>query len=446
MGGQCRIYGLMAGITIGFAVWGSAGYATGQEYGSEWRYAATATGNGSGAGEIAAAQTEALSLHAQSAVLMDGDTGRILYEKNGDQFRPMASTTKIMTCILALEEGGKEEICTVSEQAASQPKVHLGASKGTQFYMKDLLYSLMLESHNDSAVMIAEQIGKSVEGFAGMMNQKAKDLGCTDTCFITPNGLDAAKEDSRGEKQVHGTTARDLASIMRYCVMQSPKKEEFLDVTRTQNYSFTDVSGKYSYSCVNHNALLQMMEGALSGKTGFTGGAGYSYVGAMESEGRTYILALLGCGWPPHKTYKWADARQLFSYGKEAYHYREFQEHEDGISIPVVNGIVGDWDKQAAEGQLFIYDQAQISAREMIPEEELQFSVLMGENEKLVRKVEIPEKLQAPIGRGEFVGRVVYSLEGMEIKSFPLYADRDVEQKEVKHYARQILALFLLPS
>lgn len=457
MDGHFRIYGMMAGITIGFAVWGSVRIVPAQESAllpektsvgyaeniwEKWE-AEEAAGTGQ---PNQASQMDTLTLHAQSAVLMDGDTGRILYEKNGDQFRPMASTTKIMTCILALENGDGDEVCTVSAQAAAQPKVHLGAPKGVQFHMKDLLYSLMLESHNDSAVMIAEEVGGSVEGFAGMMNRKAADLGCMDTCFLTPNGLDASVTDPDGTVRMHGTTARDLAAIMRYCVMQSPKKEEFLEVTQTSNYSFSDLDGKRSYSCVNHNALLQMMDGALSGKTGFTGGAGYSYVGALESEGRTYILALLGCGWPPHKTYKWADARELFSYGKETYRYRTVREKQEEIPVFVMDGVAGDWKEQAVHGQLFLYNPAQVLAAEQMPEEEREFQVLMAEQEELERKVEVPPQLKAPVNQGDFVGCVTYSLDGVVLKTYPLYADRTVEKRTVFHCAEQVRALFFLPE
>ena len=125
--------------------------------------------------------------------------------------RPMASTTKIMTCILALENADEEEIVGISDDAASQPQVRLGVRKDENYYLKDLLYSLMLESHNDSAVAIAEHVAGSVEAFAEMMNRKALDLGCKDTHFVTPNGLDA-----RDEEGVHSTTARDLAVIMKY--------------------------------------------------------------------------------------------------------------------------------------------------------------------------------------------------------------------------------------
>ena len=144
------------------------------------------------------AQPDPLKLNAQSAVLADGLTGRVLYGKGEDTIRPMASTTKIMTCILALELGNPDDVVTATKEAAGQPKVHLGVQSGQTFYLKDLLYSLMLESHNDAAVMIAEHIGGSVPGFARLMNEKAKALGCENTYFITPNGLDAKETDEAG--------------------------------------------------------------------------------------------------------------------------------------------------------------------------------------------------------------------------------------------------------
>ena len=146
------------------------------------------------------------------------------------------------------------------------------------------------------------------------MNEKAKELGCMDTHFVTPNGLDG--EDEEG---IHSTTAADLARIMKYCIMDSPKKEEFLKITRTASYQFGDREGKRSFSCNNHNAFLNMMEGALSGKTGFTGDAGYCYVGSLRRNDRTFIVALLACGWPNNKGYKWKDTRALMEYGLANY-------------------------------------------------------------------------------------------------------------------------------
>ena len=280
------------------------------------------------------AKAEDMQLYAQSAVLMDGDSGRILFGKNEQEVRAMASTTKIMTCILVLENTDPSDTAAASENAAMQPKVHLGVQKGETFYVKDLLYSLMLESHNDAAVILAEKTAGSVEAFAEKMNQKAEEIGCSDTHFVTPNGLD--DEDAGGE---HATTAVDLARILRYCIMQSPKRDEFLEITRTKTYEFSDVEQKKHYSCYNHNAFLDMMEGALTGKTGFTGKAGYCYVGALESEGRTFVVALLGCGWPNNRSYKWTDTKKLMDYAKEHFYIREFEMNAQTPQVLVEGGI-----------------------------------------------------------------------------------------------------------
>ena len=132
------------------------------------------------------------SLYAKSAVLMDAESGRVLYGKNEAEQMAMASTTKIMTLLIALEQGDLEQIITVSDYAQSMPDVQLNMKAGEQYVLKDLLYSLMLESHNDSAVAIAEGVAGSIEQFAGRMNKKAKEIGCKNTCFITPNGLDSS--------------------------------------------------------------------------------------------------------------------------------------------------------------------------------------------------------------------------------------------------------------
>ena len=293
--------------------------------------------------------TELKQLYALSAVLMDADSGRILFSKNGQEERAMASTTKIMTCILALESSimdSENQIVTVSDQAAAQPKVHLGMVAGERFYLKDLLYSLMLESHNDSGVAIAEAVAGSVEKFADLMNQKARTIGCYSTYFITPNGLDAA--DSNG---IHHTTAEDLARIMRYCIMNSKKQEEFLTITRTETYQFQDVEGKRSFSCYNHNAFLNMMDGALSGKTGFTSDAGYCYVGALRRDERTFIVALLACGWPNNKSYKWSDMRTLMTYALDHYQYKTFEIELPVRQIFINNGIKAHSDTIAYPGK-----------------------------------------------------------------------------------------------
>jgi D-alanyl-D-alanine carboxypeptidase (penicillin-binding protein 5/6) len=375
-------------------------------------------------------EKEELALYAQSAVLMDGDTGRVLYGKGEELVRPMASTTKIMTCILALELGGPEDEVEASAMAASQPKVHLGVRKGETYRLKDLLYALMLESYNDAAVMIAEHIGGSVEGFAALMNEKAKALGCEDTYFITPNGLDAKTADENGKERIHSTTAEDLARIMRYCVMQSPKKDEFLAITQRQNYSFHDCSGKRFFQCTNHNALLYSMEGVLSGKTGFTGGAGYSYVGALKSRGRTYIIALLGCGWPPHRTWKWSDAQKLFAYGKEHYERKNVLKKLEFEPIPAEDGLYWEEEKEHLVGVTFGENMAS----------ELMALVKEGEEVKIIKR--LPDKLKAPVHAGDEIGSVTYILGGRLLETYPLYANKTVEKMTWKKGLLHVLSDF----
>lgn len=373
-----------------------------------------------------------LNLYAQSAVLMDASTGRVLYGKNEELVRPMASTTKIMTCIVALEYGNLSDEVTASQNAASQPKVHLGVYKGEKFLLKDLLYSLMLESHNDAAMMIAEHVGGSMEGFAKMMNDKAKDIGCNNTYFITPNGLDA-KEEKDGQVKEHSTTAEDLARIMNYCIGQSPKKKEFLEITGTQSYSFQDLQRKRNYSCNNHNALLTSMSGAFSGKTGFTGGAGYSYVGALKNEDRVFTIALLGCGWPPHKTYKWSDARKLFQYGLERFRYRDVYQETRFEDIYIKEGV-------PPSGKL---EEPVMVSCGISDSEEKSLKMLLADDEKITVQTEIPKELKAPVTKGQTVGSVVYLLNGEVLKSYPVSLKEGAKRLNAFWYAKTIIKNYL---
>lgn len=366
-------------------------------------------------------------LYARSAVLMDADSGRVLFGKEEDVVRPMASTTKIMTCILALESQKGDQIVAASANAAAQPKVRLGVKEQEQFYLRDLLYALMLESYNDSAVMIAEGISGTVEEFAGLMNQKAKDLGCESTYFVTPNGLDGSDENG-----THSTTARDLALIMRYCISQSPCKEEFLEITRTKSYQFTDVEGSRNFSCNNHNAFLDMMDGALSGKTGFTADAGYCYVGALKDGDRTFIVALLACGWPNNKGYKWADTRKLMEYGIANYEYRNVWEDVKLPDIFVADGIE-EGDPYKAQTEIPLCAKGK---------EELY--VLLRQDESVEVKTEIDDSLQAPVKAGEEAGRIRYLLDGEEIASYAVVTERDMDKKDLEWAVRWILRMMSL--
>lgn len=373
-------------------------------------------------------QAEEPELYAQSAVLMDGDTGRILFGKNETEIRAMASTTKIMTCILVLEQTGLQETAVASQRAAGQPKVHLGVSEGEEFYVRDLLYSLMLESHNDTAVILAEKTGGSVEGFADMMNEKAEELGCEDTHFVTPNGLDAS--DEGGE---HATTAADLARILCYCIKKSPMKDKFLEITRTESHTFSNLSGSRSYSCVNHNAFLGMMEGALTGKTGFTGKAGYCYAGALESEGRTFVVALLGCGWPNNRNYKWSDTKKLMAYGMEQYQYCTVELNRDTGKILVENGIPQSGRRQdACFAQTCVDTKGKNTVR-----------ILASRADKIELRCRMKEKLQAPAEKGEEAGELYVLLNGSKIESLPVVTTEKIGEITYPWCARKVLWRFL---
>lgn len=381
-------------------------------------------------------------LYAQSAVLMDADSGRILFAKNGQEERAMASTTKIMTCILALENGNLDDTVTASAYAASQPEVRLGVREGEQFRLRDLLYSLMLESHNDAAVVIAEHIGTSVEGFSDMMNEKARQAGCNQTHFVTPNGLDAADEEG-----AHHTTAEDLARIMKYCIMDSPQKKAFLEITQTENYQFMNVEGSRSFSCVNHNAFLKMMEGAISGKTGFTGEAGYCYVGALRQDDRTFIVSLLACGWPNNKGYKWADTRKLMTYGMDSFHYQNVYREIDTGSVIVFGGIP---DGNRLNGAASVHTSIEMGKDKdsgdtgMESGKDVGKKVLLRDDEKVAVNVEKEKEIVAPVSEGESVGRVSYMLGDEILFTQDIVTDEGVGTRDFKWCIEKMSDIFFM--
>lgn len=354
------------------------------------------------------------SLNATSAVMIDGCSGRVLVGKNENKIMSNASTTKILTCIIALEMCDASEIVEVSKYASTMPDVQLNIKEGQRFYLKDLLYSLMLESHNDVAVAIAEHVAGNVEEFSKLMNDKARELGCYNTNFITPNGLDA-----ENEKGIHSTTAYDLSLLMKYCI----NNDEFIEITQTKSHTFNDIDGDVTYTVYNKNALLSEGIGVVSGKTGFTGKAGYCYVGACEDKGRKFVFALLGCGWPPEKNKKWIDSRALIKYAKENYQLLKYEEviiDEEKLSdVKIVNGVK---------------EKIKISMGDIG-----NGSVLAKNTEKPDVKYHIPELIYAPIEKGDIIGRIDYKLEEKIVHSVMLYSDETVEEKSYRWCVKNVL-------
>lgn len=240
------------------------------------------------------------NLSSDCALLINANTGKVVYAKNENVRHANASTTKIMTCILALENCKLNEKVTFSPYAASIEPSKLYANAGEVFYLKDLLYSLMLPSHNDTAVAIAEHVSGSTAKFVNLMNKKAAAIGCTNTHFATPNGLDFGYD--------HYTTASDLAKIACYAI----KRNMFRKLISTGYYSFSNLNTGRTYYIGTTNALLGNLPGVQGMKTGYTNKAGYCFVGLSYSQkGNTYISVVLGGS---SSASRWEDSRRLLTY------------------------------------------------------------------------------------------------------------------------------------
>ena len=373
--------------------------------------------------------TEDVKLYALSACVLDAETGRVLYGKNENEVRAMASTTKILTCLLALENCSLDEIVTVSEYAASMPDVQLNMKAGEHYRLYDLLLSLMLESHNDTAVAVAEHVGGSVEAFCEMMNQRALELGCRNSTFLTPNGLDKEVSTTAGEKK-HSTTAAELALIMAECI----KNEQFVEICRTPNAMIQNQEKTRSFSLENHNALLRTMDGVIAGKTGFTCDAGYCYVGAVERNASVYICSLLGCGWPNNKNYKWYDMKELITFAEEQYQKTSVipQGLQDRLpkEIPVAEGI--------RDGQF----QTMVPIKIESGNGKEAINVRSGERLHII--YEVPEYICAPVTEGTAIGKIHYILNGQTIKTDSLTAEYTVDKVMFSDYLSLVLKEFFL--
>ena len=238
-----------------------------------------------------------------SVILMEESTGTILYEKNMDEAHYPASITKIMTTLLALENGNLSDMVTFSDDAINNTEGSgIARDYGEQMTLEQCLYGVMLESANECAYAVAEHVGGTVENFVDMMNAKAKELGCTNTHFATPNGLDAGLK--------HYTTARDMAKIASYAWQYSRIRE----IVGTRTKTIKNLKGK-TYNLVSTNRLLHEGMAGIGGmKTGYTDKAGQCFVGVIKGlNGKTYISVTFGARTTDGR---WADARKLLSYAR----------------------------------------------------------------------------------------------------------------------------------
>lgn len=353
---------------------------------------------------------EPTNLYAKSALLMDAVSKRVLFEKNGYEVLPMASTTKIMTCIYVLENSDLDQIVTVSSNACNQPKVRLGMKEGEQYILKDLLYALMLESYNDCAVAIAEHVSGDVATFCEEMTNKAKDIGAYDTNFVTPNGLDAKE---------HYTTAYDLALITCYAL----KNPQFLEIINTSNYEFYEKSKGNKKTVYNRDAFLTQYEGAIGVKTGFTANAGYCFTGAAKREEKTLVSVVLACGWPPNKNYKWEDTKKLMNYGFTEYQTTKLNQDQIMLpQIPVKNNVKSD------------YLNLSISFEEQL---------LMKPEEQIVYKMNLPQVLNAPVKENQKIGSISIYLDSEYYKDIPIYSINGVEEAKYEDCLELVFLKFV---
>lgn len=245
-----------------------------------------------------------VTVSAEHAVLMDQSSGRILYEKQADESTLIASITKIMTAIIAIESGDLNDKVTISENAALTEGSSIYLKKGEKVLLKDLLYGLMLRSGNDAAVAISEYIGGSEQSFVLLMNEKAKWLGMTHTHFDNPHGLDS---------DTHYSSARDMAILMKY----ASENETFNEISSTKSYK----GSVNDYSWVNKNKLLtHLYDHSTGGKTGFTKAAGRTLVSTAEQNGQALIAVTINA---PDD---WRDHMHLFEWGFETFPLRLIQE------------------------------------------------------------------------------------------------------------------------
>lgn len=332
---------------------------------------------------------------AQGAALIDGKTGRLLWEKNGEEPFAMASTTKIMTAILVLENTDLEDIVTISKNAAHQPEVHMDLKEGEQWKVGDLLSAMMLRSYNDAAVALAEHVSGDVESFCERMTEKAKEIGAMETVFGSPNGLDSHLTDEQ-----HHSTAYDMSLIAAYAL----ENETFREIIAQGEINVADLEGKHLCNVTNADRFLKEYQGALGVKTGYTNKAGHCFVGAAEREDVLLVSTVLGSGWgTAGKEKKWTDTKVLMDYGFETFHTYEAVKAEQIFGeVKIADSPTELVETVLAEGYTALFSEEEI--------------------EELRLEADLPKEVEAPVEKGEKLGKATLWLEDEKLAEIDLLA------------------------
>lgn len=333
-------------------------------------------------------------IEAQAAILMDAKTGQILFEKNSHARNAPASTTKVLTAIIAIESGHLDDEVKVSSRAANTAGSSMHLSSGQIISMRELVTGLLLRSGNDAAVAIAEHLAGTVEDFVTLMNQKAQLLDATASHFANPHGLTAPG---------HYSTAFDLAWISRYA-LTNPIFATIVN-TKETNIEWLDRRGKeHDQSLRNTNKLLWLLEEADGVKTGTTNQAGPCLIASATRGNQKLIAVVL------HDHSRWVDSMKLLKYGFDSFDLYEFANKNDILgSLPVEGGLRPTIDAVVSNIASLVVPSA--------------------DYEHITVSVDIPEKINAPVYQGQKIGEIVFFVRQQAVKTVDIVSAQTVDER-----------------
>lgn len=344
-------------------------------------------------------QVLAVDVSAKSAILYEPATKTVLFEKDSGTMRPMASTTKIMTALVALENADLSETVTVPRTVVGTEGTSMYLEENERLSVLDLLYGLLLRSGNDAAAALAHHIGKGDVGrFADMMNQTAKDIGMKNSCFKNPSGL---------PEKGHFSTAYDMA-ILASRALQNPR---FCEIVATKEKT---VAGR---PLSNHNKLLRLYDGANGVKTGFTKEAGRCLVSSAERNGMTLVAVTLSA---PDD---WDDHMRMFDYGFNNFALKEYSP--ENITLPKLHVVGG------ASDEVFVDVCGNLS-----------FLTEKSKENDVKAEISLPRFVYAPVNAGDVVGEIKYVLNGEFLGSLSVVSCDTVCECEDRSFIKRILDFF----
>ena len=356
---------------------------------------------------------EELEITSRIALIYDRASGRIIYEKNGNKQTPMASTTKIMTALIALENSNLKDVVTITSKAAGTGGSRLGLKKDDKITVNDLLYGLMLRSGNDAAVALAIHIGGSIEGFAKMMNQKAEELNLQNTHFVVPHGLD---------NEGHYTTAYELAKITDYAL----KNNDFKKIVSTTTTSI-NING-IPKTITNTNKLLGKISGVYGVKTGFTNGAGRCLVTACKRDDIDIITVIIGADTNEVRS---ADTIKLIEYTYKNFELINIKE--------IINKKFEEW-RRINQGRIFVEKGTQ-NIMELYLEEIVFENMLINKNDinDIDIKVNTIYYLEAPVSKNLILGNIDVLVSEESILTIKMYNGIRIEKKDISDYFKDFI-------